>query len=113
MDGISRQNLRDREEPPVSGHTLEHVAPAVVEADAGARHEGPHGPRRQDLLRSNRGRDSRAGMKGDTADLRSPDLALPGVKSRPHLEAELLDTVADSAGAADRARGAVEDGEEA
>ena len=35
------------------------------------------------------------------------------MQPRPYLEPELVDRVADGAGAADRSRGAIEDGEEA
>jgi hypothetical protein len=66
---ISILGRRDSEESPVAGYTLQHVASAVVEPDAGARHEVPHGPRHQDLLGPRRGGDSRAGMHGDAADL--------------------------------------------
>ena len=52
-------------------------------------------------------------MHGDAADFCSRDLAFPGVKARPHLEADLGDRVADRAGATDRSRRAIEGGEEA
>ena len=74
------------------------MAPAIVEPDAGARHEVPDGSRHQDLLRPSRRSDSGAGMHGDAADLGSRDLAFPGVEPRPHLQADLTDCVADGAG---------------
>src|SRR5262245_32481831 len=103
---------RDGEEPPVAGHALQRVAPAIVESDARARHAAPNRPRRQHLLGPGRGGDARARVDGDAADLRARDLAFPGVEPGPHLEAQRVDGVANGARAAHRAGGPVEDREE-
>src|SRR5262249_59597813 len=81
--------------------------------DAGARHKIPDGSRGQHLLGASGRGDARAGVHGDAADLRSGHLAFAGMESRPDLEAELADRIAEGARAADRARRAIEDGEEA
>src|SRR6266849_3772916 len=102
----------DREEPPFTGHTLERVGAAILEAQSGARDEILHGAGHQDVIGSGGGGDSRADVHGQAPDLRSDDLALAGMHADADGEAERTDRVADRARAADGARGSVEHREE-
>src|SRR5262245_60042022 len=102
----------DGEERPVARYALERVAPACVEPDTGAGHEVSDRAGCQDLLGLRHRGDARPGVHGDPADPGPGDLALARVYARPHLEAKLVYRVANGAGAADRARGTVEDREE-
>ena len=73
-DGARRQPLTARQADATAnsrqspGTPFEHVAPAVVEPDAGARHQVLDRARHQHLLGPRRRRDSRAGVHGDAAD---------------------------------------------
>ena len=66
-----------------------------------------------DLARTGLLRDTGADVDCDPADLAVDDLAFARVKTGADLQAELVDALANCVGAADRAGGPVEAGEEA
>src|SRR5687768_7186846 len=101
----------DREQPPAAGNALELVLAAVLEAQAGPRHEVGHGGRDADLAGARGSGHPGADVHGDPADVVADQLALAGVQPRPDLQAETGDRLADGGGPLDRARGPVEGGE--
>src|SRR5438067_6035212 len=80
----------------------------VIELDAGAGDEIPHSLRDQHLTRRRRCRPACGDVHRNAAELVADSLALGGVDAGTYVEPEQRRRVLDRAGAADRARGAVE-----
>src|SRR5438067_11934507 len=100
-------------EPPLARHALQLVDAAVLEPEPGAGDEILDRPRDQHLAGTGAAGEPRADVDGKAGDLAVGHLALAGVDSRPHLEAEAAQVLADRAGALDRAARTVEGGEDA
>src|SRR5262249_51138591 len=105
--------IDDSIEPPAPGTALELVLAALLDLDAGARHEIPDGARDQHLSRPGVRRHARADVHSDAGDGVAAHLALARVQPGTDLEAQGPHRVPDGAGTANRARGAVEGGQKA
>ena len=81
------------------------------ELDARAGDEIAHRPGRQDLARSGESGDARADVHGDPGEVVAANLALAGVQSGPHFQAEAARLHPDRLGTADRAGRPIEGGE--
>src|SRR5689334_7153280 len=86
---------------------------AILELDSRAGDEVFHRAGNKHLSRFGEGRDPRADVDCDSAGLAVHEFALAGMQTRAYLQVEVADALADSEGAADRPRRAVEGGEEA
>src|SRR5207248_10552483 len=78
---------------PLSPHALERVLAAIVQPDAGAGDEIPDGSRDENFARLREGCNSRPDMDRNAADLVLHEFALPCMKPRADLEAELANAV--------------------
>src|SRR5438045_3006801 len=78
---------------PLSPHALERVLAAIVQPDAGAGDEIPDGSRDENFARLREGCNSRPNMDRNAADLVLHEFALPCMKPRADLEAELANAV--------------------
>src|SRR5687768_12266551 len=102
------------EETPLAGDALQRPRAAVLELDPRSHDEVFHRARDQDLVRRSGGHDPSRQGACDPADVVAAQLHLAGVQPGPDLDAEPPpDFLADLAGAADRARRAVERREDA
>src|SRR6478672_6852676 len=102
----------DREQPPLARHTLEGVLAASGKAEARPGDQVDDDARDENLARPGRCCHTRGDVDGDAADVVVAQLDLTRVHTRPHLEAQAPQRVADGRGASDRAGGSVEPGEE-
>src|SRR5206468_12556515 len=100
-------------QPPLAGDALELREAAVLDLHPRAGDGVLHGARDQQLARLRLSGDTRADVHRDSADLRLEHFALACMQPRANPEVELRQALPDVAGAADRARGSVEGGEEA
>src|SRR3990172_6715412 len=98
------------EQAPLFRDALERVNALVLEGDARTSHEVFHGAGDHDLAGAGRRRHAGANVHGDAADIVADHLALAGVEPGSRLDSQLPGLVADGAGAADTAGGAVEGG---
>src|SRR5579859_4756462 len=100
------------EELPGLVDAAQALRPAVCELESRARDEIPHGARDENFAAACAGRDPRADMNRDTAELVADPLAFPRVYSRSNLEAELTERATDRTGAAHGRSWPFEAGEE-
>src|SRR6478736_8537232 len=103
----------DREQPPLARHTLKGVLAASGKAEARPGDEVDDDARNEHLASPGRCCHTRGDVYGDAADVVVAQLDLARVHTRPHLETQSPQHVADRRGASDRAGGSVEPGEEA
>src|SRR5262249_33586929 len=101
------------EDPPFALDALERSVAAILEAEARPDHEVLDGARREDFAGTRRGRDARADVDGDAADVLAHAHALAGVQAGAHLEPERADRVSNAEAASNAARRAVEERQEA
>src|SRR5687768_11054086 len=101
-----------RVEVPLTGNALELLGATVLEVDAGAGGEVPDDAGDEYLARPGLGSDPRPNVDRDALDRIGHELHLPGVDARPDVKAKLADRVDRAMRAGDRARWAVEGGEE-
>src|SRR5258706_9132877 len=88
------------------------MLPGVGKLQPRAGNKTPHGPGDENFAAARHGRDPRADMNSDTAELVADPLALSGVHSRSNLEVELTQRPTDRTRAAHRRSGAFEAGKE-
>jgi protein kinase-like protein len=110
---FSGSGVDHREDPPLVGHALELVGTAVLELQAGPRHQVAHRGADQHLARAGQGRHPGADVHGDAPDRVAGHLDLTGVQARPDLDAERLYAADGGGRAPDGAARTVEHGEEA
>jgi hypothetical protein len=91
---------------------LQLVPAAILEAKAGPGDEFAQGARNEDLARAGEVGDLRADRYRDPGDLAVVQLALAGVKTGAHPEADRLDRIASGGRRLDRPSRPVEGGEE-
>jgi hypothetical protein len=101
----------DLEETPGAGDAFEIVFASVKEHEVGAGEEIGDGARDQDLVGTCQRGHALADVHRDPGDVVVLEFDLAAMKTRPDLEAEAVDTVADRTRAADSAGGAVEGGQ--
>src|SRR5436190_22640781 len=101
-----------RVELPLARHALQRMHAAVGERDSRAGDEVRDGPRDEHLPRPGDRSHARADVDRDAPEVVAYQLALAGMEPGPHLDPEVAHRIAGRAGAADRARGAVDGGQE-
>ena len=93
IDG--RQLACRREELPLPGYALEHVAAPIFEGDARAVDEVLHGARHEDLARLRQCGNSCANVDGDASYVVTADLALTGVQTTSYIDAQFRHPLRD------------------
>src|SRR5438105_3634686 len=99
--------------PPLTGDALQGAGTGVLEREPRTAREIADGARYEDFAGRRFACEAGTEVHRHADELVSADLALAGVDTGAHLEAQRTRGLADGARAADRARGAVERGEEA
>src|SRR5579863_8940995 len=104
--------LLDRKQPPLVGDSLQSVWTTIYELDSGAGDEVADGAGYQHFVGIRRRCDPRADVYSDSAHVVADQLALAGMQSGAHLEAQRLHPLADCACTSDRARRTIERGQQ-
>lgn len=101
------------EEEVLPWEAFQSVCTALRKGETRSRHEVLHRARDEHFTRLGPRHHPGADVDGDPTERVAGALALAGVDTGAHLESQLANPFADALGAAHRARGAVEGGEEA
>src|SRR4029450_4178556 len=89
------------EELPAVAQALEGVGPAVLQGDAGARHQVLDGAGHQDLTGAGGGHDPGGKVDRDPAHVLTAEVDLAGVEPRPDLDPAVSQLLTEGQGAAD------------